>query len=117
MTSKLGLPEASSITAFWRCCCSGICSDSTWIPVSSVNSLTYFCRLSPRGPLARITSSLVSAYFSQFTSERAGRLEGPCALAAVHAREARRERCVWLYVVYTVCGRSVRRCEDDEDVV
>ena len=53
------------------------------MPVRSVNSLMYFCRLSPRGPLARITSSLVPAYFFQFTlrvcrrkarnAERAGR--------------------------------------------
>ena len=37
------------------------------MPVRSVNSLMFFCRLSPRGPLARITSSLVPAYFFQLT--------------------------------------------------
>src|SRR3954453_3055814 len=91
MTSKLGLPEASSITAFCRCCCSGICSDSTWMPVRSVNSLMFFCRLSPRGPLARMTSSFVPAYFFQFTSARTGNPERPSApVAAAPARTERR---------------------------
>src|SRR4051794_31352467 len=62
------------------------------MPVSSVNSLTYFCRLSPRGPLARITSSLVPAYFFHCTSARAGtpvRLSAPAA--AEPASSERRE--------------------------
>src|SRR4051794_4336267 len=66
------------------------------MPVSSVNSFTYFCRLSPRGPLARITSSLVPAYFFQLTSARAGspvRLSAPAA--AVPVKSVRREM-LWL---------------------
>src|SRR3954466_11415006 len=92
MTSKLGLPEASSITAFCRCCCSGICSDSTLMPVSSTNSLMYFCRLSPRGPLARFTSSVVPAYFFHWISANAGTPARANALAA--AEPARSERRV-----------------------
>ena len=39
-------PEANSIAAFWRCCCSGTCSEPTSMPVSSVNSFSYFCSTS-----------------------------------------------------------------------
>ena len=55
VTSKLGRPEASSITIFGRCCCSGICSDCTLMPVSASNSFSCFCRLSARGLLVRLT--------------------------------------------------------------
>src|SRR5258706_9487050 len=62
------------------------------MPVSSVNSLMFFCRTSPRGPLARITSSLVPAYFFHCGSARAGNPDSPNApAAAVPARTVRRE--------------------------
>src|SRR6266849_554727 len=98
MTSKLGLPEVSSMTAFCRCCCSGMTSDSTLIPVRSVNSDAYFCSNSPLGPLIRLASIVVPAYFFHCGSARAGNPERPSApAAAVPARTARRETRVSLY--------------------
>src|ERR1700737_3592360 len=82
MTSKLGLPEVSSMTAFCRCCCSGMTSDSSFIPVRSVNSDAYFCSSSPRGPLIRLASIVVPAYFFHCGSARAGNPGRLSALAA-----------------------------------
>ena len=89
MTSKLGLPEVSSITAFWRCCCSGVCSDETWMPVRSVNSFSYFCSVSPRGLLMRFTSIFVPANFFQFTWAKAGRPPRPSAGSGARPSEER----------------------------
>src|SRR5579872_3033431 len=71
------------MTAFCRCCCSGMSSDSTLMPVSSVNSAAYFCNSSPRGPLMRLASIVVPAYFFHCTSARAGNPLKPSALAAI----------------------------------
>src|ERR1700737_1903660 len=92
MTSKLGLAEVSSMTAFFRCCCSGMTLDSTLIPVRSVNSEAYFCKSSPRGPLIRLASMVVPAYFFHCGSARAG---NPVRLSALAASvPCKRERRV-----------------------
>ena len=70
------------MTAFCRCCCSGMISDSTLMPVRSVNSAAYFCSSSPRGPLIKLASMVVPAYFFHCGSARAGNPVRPSALAA-----------------------------------
>jgi hypothetical protein len=74
ITSKLGLPELNSMTAFWRCCCSGIISEPTVMPVMSSNSLWYLVRRSPRGLFTRNTSIFSPLNFFQSKE--------PCACAA-----------------------------------
>src|ERR1035437_10147551 len=63
------------------------------MPVISVNSPAYFCRSSPRGPLIRLASIVVPAYFFHCGSAaHEGNPERPSAPpAAVPARRARRE--------------------------
>src|SRR3977135_1002953 len=96
MTSKLGLPEVSSMTAFCRCCCSGMTSDSTLMPGRSVNSEPYFCKSSPRGPLIKLASMVVPAYFFHWGSARAGNPVRPSALAAsVPCNRERRVGLKW----------------------
>ena len=46
---KLGRPVAISIATLGRCCCSGICSNPTLMPVSSSNCLIDRRARSPRG--------------------------------------------------------------------
>src|SRR4051794_6991186 len=58
-TSKEGCPVLISIATFGRCCCSGICSEPTLIPVRSSNSFWCACSTSARGDLAKLTSSFV----------------------------------------------------------
>ena len=71
--SKEVAPEANSIAAFWRCCCSGTCSEPTAMPVSSVNSFSYFWSTSERGLLASRTSifSPLNRFQSKAPSARA----------------------------------------------
>src|SRR3954453_6267493 len=95
--SKEGAPEANSIAAFWRCCCSGTCSEPTVMPVSSVNSFSYFCSTSERGLLASRTSifSPLNRFQSKSLSARApapGWRPAPRASAAPVLRKPR--RCV-----------------------
>ena len=65
-TSKDGRPDAISMATLGRCCCSGICSEPTLMPVSSSNSFWCACNTSPRGDLAKLTSIL--APFACFQS-------------------------------------------------
>ena len=62
------------MTAFCRCCCSGIISEPTVMPVRSSNSLWYLVRRSPRGLFTRKTS--IFSPLKRFQSN------APCACAA-----------------------------------
>ena len=62
------------MTAFCRCCCSGIISEPTVMPVRSSNSLWYLVSRSPRGLLTRNTS--IFSPLKRFQSN------APCACAA-----------------------------------
>ncbi len=95
------------MTTFWRCCCSGVASALTLMPVSSSNSLMYFRSVSLRGLLTRLTSSVVPACFFQSTAADAERTPNMAAppRAAVPARKARRvgliNECVMKFLLLT----------------
>ena len=80
------LPELNSITAFCRCCCSGIISDPTVMPVRSSNSLWYLVSRSPRGLLTRKTS--IFSPLKRFQSNGALRVRRELA-GARHRAERR----------------------------
>src|ERR1044072_4010715 len=89
MTSKLGLPDESSLGGFWRCCCSGVASALTLMPVRASNSARYLMMVSPRGLLTRFTSSVVPLKRFQSTAADAGR--EPTSPAAPSAAEPARK--------------------------
>lgn len=102
LTSKLGLPEANSITAFWRCCCSGTCSAETLMPVSSVNSFSAACIRSERGFLTSSTSIDWPENFFQSNAPCACALRSTKGEAIAAAPPASRTRRVGLRMLSVI---------------
>src|SRR6185437_2152525 len=90
------------MTVFWRCCCSGVASALTLIPVISSNSDRYLSNVSLRGLFTRLTSSVSPENFFQSTSAEKAGLPPKSAAAPKPAVPARNSRLVGLNIFVIV---------------